>query len=424
MTEKFTDRKTSGRTGNSSVRVDDSSVRVDNRGRPLADGEDQLKTGRYRYRYKEGGKRRAVYSWRLEESDPGNDKSLREKEKELSGGTLIAPAVTATVTVRELIERYLGLKVTIANSTMENYWFLCRKHVWEHPLASKEIRAVRRSDVLSFYTDLYRKGLSVGTIQIYQNLLFPAFAVAVDDDLIQKNPCANCMKLFSQRKVVSSRTALSAKEEEALLGFVKGSETWRRYYLLILLLLRTGVRISEALGLTWKDIDFKKGTVKIDHQLLYRKKNGKFEQYVSVPKNKKFRVVPLTQDLLGALRQAEKLGEHSDETVEGLTDFLFLNSLGRVTKPNVVTRAFHSIREDYNVVEETLAKEEGREAVLLPTFTAHTFRHTFCTRMAEKGMDVKVLQTLMGHSNVTVTMEVYNHVREKRVLDEFYRVNS
>ena len=69
----------------------------------------------------------------------------------------------------------------------------------------------------------------------------------------------------------------------------------------------------------------------------------------------------------------------------------------------------------YNKIETENAIEELRDPVLLPTFTPHTLRHTYCTRMAENGIDVKVLQEIMGHANITITMQVYNHATFERV---------
>lgn len=104
--------------------------------------------------------------------------------------------------------------------------------------------------------------------------------------------------------------------------------------------------------------------------------------------------------------------------VDGYKDFVFLNRNLKLYTPNTFTRALHNIRDTYNRMHE-----EDNE-VTLPDFSAHTFRHTFCTRMAENGIDVKVLQEIMGHKTIAITMQVYNHVLEGRAEAEMQRVSS
>ena len=104
--------------------------------------------------------------------------------------------------------------------------------------------------------------------------------------------------------------------------------------------------------------------------------------------------------------------------VDGYKDFVFLNRNLKLYTPNTFTRALHNIRDTYNRMHE-----EDNE-VMLPDFSAHTFRHTFCTRMAENGIDVKVLQEIMGHKTIAITMQVYNHVLEGRAEAEMQRVSS
>ena len=98
---------------------------------------------------------------------------------------------------------------------------------------------------------------------------------------------------------------------------------------------------------------------------------------------------------------------------------MFLNKELRLYTPNTLTRAFHELTEAQN------REMDGEEnAVLLPQFTAHVLRHTYCTRMAENGCDIKVLQEIMGHKNIKVTMQVYNHSSEARALKEVQRIGS
>ena len=78
----------------------------------------------------------------------------------------------------------------------------------------------------------------------------------------------------------------------------------------------------------------------------------------------------------------------------------------------------------YNKAEQEKAVEEKRPPVLIPHISAHTFRHTGCTRMAESGMNVKVLQYIMGHSNISVTMDVYSHAQEENITNEIDRLEQ
>ena len=79
---------------------------------------------------------------------------------------------------------------------------------------------------------------------------------------------------------------------------------------------------------------------------------------------------------------------------------------------------------DYNSIEVADGILEDREPELLPNITAHILRHTACTRMAEAGMDQRTLQEIMGHSNLAITMKVYNHVDDKRMRDEIEKFDK
>ena len=82
------------------------------------------------------------------------------------------------------------------------------------------------------------------------------------------------------------------------------------------------------------------------------------------------------------------------------------------------------MRDTYNKIEQEEAYLENREELLLPDFSPHTLRHTFCTRMAENGINIKVLQEIMGHSNISVTMQVYNHVDLNRTKKEIEKLDD
>lgn len=409
----------------------------DTKGRKLYENEDQMKDGRYRYRYTDKyGERKAVYSWRLVTTDktPKGKKdspSLREKikqiQKDLDEDIDISQA---EMSVNDLLKKYLSTKVGLAVSTYENYKYMWEKDIKPNRLGKMKICDVKKSDILHLYAYFHKdRKFTNGTIQMYQNLLYPAFQMAVDDSIIRLNPCRNCMKDYTQGSMSTTRIALTQSEQDKLLHYLKHeSARYNRYYLIISLLLGTGLRISEAIGLTWDDIDFDERVIRVTRQALYRRNGNLTQMYVSQPKTKKARIIPLNQTLYNDLKQykAERyfFSLTAGPVLDGHAGFVFFNSRGHLHKPATLVRAFHHIRAEYNQVETERAIEEHREPVLMPDFSPHVLRHSFCTRMAENGMDVKVLQSIMGHANIQVTMEVYNHVNEDRIQKEMSRVEE
>lgn len=406
----------------------------DIKGRNLKQGEDQLKDGRYRYRYTDRyGKRKAVYSWKLVKTDktPQGKKDclcLREIEKniekDVDEGILTYQA--NTLTVYDLIMRYFSIKPQIANSTMQNYIHMVNKNIKDNKLGLMKVMDVKKSDIKRFYAYLYEeRNFASSTLQLYQNIIFPAFQMAVDDDLIRKNPCKDCMKDYVRGGLSSTKYPLTRQEQRALLEYVKNSNIYSKYYAIIAFMLATGCRIGEVIGLTWDDIDLDKGTLSINHQIIYKKivSEGVTKHYADKPKNRTSRTIPLQKDIIAILSkykmQTYFISKSNDYVIDGYSNFVFLNKEMKLYTPNTLTRALHSIRDSYNKSHD---EEDGD--IMLPDFSAHTFRHTFCTRMAENGMDVKVLQEIMGHKTIAVTMQVYNHVLADRTQAEVERVGS
>lgn len=403
------------------------ATKKDSKGRNLKQNESQLEDGRYRYRYTDKyGKRQTLYSWKLVPTDKTpvgkkEDLSLREKVRELERDLNDdINTYKAQSTVNDLIKAYLDLKVKIAITTRNNYIHIWEKNIKDSFIGNMRLCDVKKSDIKRFYVELHEeKEFSVGTIQLYQNLLYPAFQMAVDDSVIRLNPCRNCMKDFVQGSMSSSRIPLTREEQDILLKFTRDNNFYHSSFSLLAFLLGTGCRISEAAGVTWSNIDFENKCVTIDHQVIYGKKNGKMVYFSAPTKTKKSRIIPMQDDLIKILKQHREetyfISKASNFEVDGLKDFVFINREGKLKTPHTVVRAFHGIRNMYNKIETENAIEELRDPVLLPTFTPHTLRHTYCTRMAENGIDVKVLQEIMGHANITITMQVYNHATFERV---------
>jgi len=163
--------------------------------------------------------------------------------------------------------------------------------------------------------------------------------------------------------------------------------------------LGTGLRISELCGLTDTDIDFNNRIINVDHQLL---KSSKIGYYVEVPKTESgVRQIPMSDKVYQAFKRVLQNRKGAKPIIiDGYGNFLFLNRDGL---PKVAV--------NYDSMFKGLAKKYNKthEEALPKVMTPHTLRHTFCTNMANKGMNPKALQYLMGHSNITMTLNYYAH---------------
>ena len=224
------------------------SKRRDDKGRVLQQGEWQEPSGRYRYKYTDSlGKRKILYSWRLTESDKmpegkRADSSLREKERKVQ--SLQMQGITGSkLTVIELVERYLSLKTGVKHNTLANYNFVVnvlKKEEFSH----KKVDDVKLSDAKIFLIKLQRDGRGYSSIHSIRGVLRPAFQMAVDDDLILKNPfgfeLGTILVNDSQK-----REAVSLEDEARFLEFVKNDPHYNRYYDAFYILFKTGLRISD-----------------------------------------------------------------------------------------------------------------------------------------------------------------------------------
>lgn len=405
--------------------------RKDSKGRTLKKGETERSDGRYQFRYLSDGNYKSIYSWRLLPSDrmPASktfDLSLREKE-ELINNTPVLPEKSGIgISGYDQVINYLKTKVSLAYTTYNDYMDFAERILRNTPLGEKDISDIKKTDVLTFYADLSKKGYANGTLQRYQNILYPSFELAIDDELIKQNPCRNCMKGY--RNDNTSREALTVDQQSAMLEFVDGHNIYGRYYPMLVFMLETCMRAGEVIGFTNNDIHESAGMLDINHQFLYKKKelNGGIVWHAVPPKWNSYRKVPITEKIEKAIWLQKRWVEVNNcaniMVVDGYKDILFPSLKCRPTRPNTLNRAIKNIIYAYNRHEHKLALSEEREPVLLPNVSVHTLRHTGCTRYAEMGMDPKVLQKLMGHKNFQTTMNIYNHVYEKRMLVEMQRV--
>lgn len=390
-----------------------SEKRRDNKNRILRENEIQKADGRYEYRYiGTDGVKRSVYSWRLTNTDktpPGkrDRPPLRKLEETINKDLKDGIAVLAdNLTVYELCEKYILTKINVTKNTQAQYKTVLNI-LEKHPFGKRNINAVRTMEAKEFLIRLQQddhRGYS--SIHTIRGVLRPAFQMATENDLIRKNPfefqLANTLINDSVK-----RQAVTRKEMRQFLNFVKqdAPEYWEAIYILF----HTGLRISEFCGLTFADLDLKKKTLKIDHQL-QRDRDGSL--YVidsnlkeSTKTEAGVRTLPLTNDVVDAFEAVINRRVCAIEPIiDGYTGFVWLNHRAKKGLRPMISmdweHIFNRLHEKYNKIYR----------MQLPKITPHVCRHTYATQMAVSGISPKTLQYLMGHSDISVTLNVYTHI--------------
>ena len=184
-------------------------------------------------------------------------------------------------------------------------------------------------------------------------------------------------------------------------------------------MLGTGCRIGEVLGLRWQDIDFKNRTININLNLVYRAQDdGTCINRVNSPKTSAgIRIIPMLDEMFDAFLeeyQYQKVIGFSTDEIDGYSGFVFCTGEGKVYLPGMINRTIHTICADYNKEEAAKADAEDRDPILLPNFSCHHLRHTFCTRFCENETNLKVIQEIMGHADISTTMDVYAEATQEK----------
>lgn len=377
--------------------------RRDSKGRILRTGESQRKDGRYAYKYIDTfGKPQFVYAWKLVPTDKTpagkrDDKSLREKikeiQKDLDDGI---DTIGKKMTVCQLYALHNSHRMNVRHGTKKGRSYLMDA-LENDPLGAKSIDSVKLSDAKEWSVRMKEKGYAYSTINNYKRSLKASFYTAIENDCIRKNPFNFDLKMVLENDS-KEKIALTPEQEEKLLQFMQYDKVYKKYRDEVIILLGTGLRISELCGLTTFNIRFKERLINIDHQLLYDTKIG---YYIEPPKTEKgIRQIPMTEEVYQAFKRVLKNRRKPEPLIiDGYGDFLFLKNNGL---PKVAC--------NYEGMLRGLVKKYNKHNdKALPNVTPHTFRHTFCTDMANKGMNPNTLQYIMGHANITMTLGYYAH---------------
>jgi integrase len=393
-------------------------IRRDSKHRVLRAGESMRADGKYQFKYHIAGKPHFVYSWKLEPTDklPAGKKpclSLREIEKQIGYDleSQLNP-MKRNITVNELVERYLSTKTGAKHSTVANYNFV-KNILKKEEFSETKIVNIKTSDAKLFLIKMQSDGKGYSTVKSVRGVLRPAFQMAVDDDILNKNPFE-----FQLAGVVvndsHTRTAITREQMRQFLKFVHDDNCYCKYYEVVYILFHTGMRISEFCGLTLKDIDLKNRIVNIDHQL----QRTSDMQYVieSTKTNAGTRKLPITEEVARCFQAIieDREPQQREKMIDGYAGFLFYDKDNNPLVAMHWEHRFNHMVQRYNDIYR----------IQIPNITPHVCRHTYCSNMAKSGMNPKTLQYLMGHSDIGVTLNTYTHLGLEDAEDELKRMED
>jgi integrase len=333
-------------------------------------------------------KRATFYGKTRQEVADKLTKALREKQQ----GTFIAHH---KLTLGEWLDTWLReyKKPRVRPSTFDSYEMLVRRHL-KPALGHIPLQDVRPEHVQHYCNEKTQQGLEAKTLRLHTVILSNALTRAEKHQLVARNVCRLVEPPRQIRK--HRRTLATQQMTTQLLPTLKG----HRLYAAFLTLFMMGLRRGELLGLRWQDVDWKAEVLHI-RQTLARVKNheaGHTQLIFQEPKTAHSRrTIPLPEGCLTALRQhwahqaEEKLLLGQAYNDHGL---VFCRADGRPIDPRALNRSFTQV-----------LAQAG-----LPPIRLHDARHTFATWLLEHGVSPKVVQTMLGHSSIAITLDIYSHV--------------
>lgn len=380
-----------------------SEKRKDSQGRVLKTGESQRKDGVYQYRYTQNGKRYTIYAPSLKELREKEDKvqkAINDRVDYMRGKMMVGEICKQLVETKQNIKTTTKYRHQALLNMINNYEF--------SRLTANEVTTL---DVKRWCIELSKKYQS-GTIKDMFSIVRQSFQALYEDDVIRKNPCDFSLYRTIQN-TSKSKYSLSDDEANAFLQCLQIYPKSNIFYRIAYLLLHTGMRISECLALTVKDIDFDNRAIFICKQLTRIKQ----QIHITSTKTKSgVRYIPIDDDVCKMLRTIVNEIKEPSYTIDGHSGFLFYYTNGIVSYSGIIN-AFTRYVKMYN-------EQYANSGIIIPNVSPHILRHTYCTNLSKQGVHPKALQYIMGHSSMHVTMDVYSHNSKEWAFAEFDKTQT
>ena len=366
---------------------------VDKRGRKLPKGIRQRSDsyeGRFTYQYKEY----VVHGRTITDTQ----KAMNDLKYKLEHGAFVE---TKKVTLSEWfdtwMEQYKKNRVKIGTYTSYKKYYNC---AIKERLGNKRIVDIRGEHIQKLYNDLTKEGYALSSIKVISAVLNGCMRQAMRNGLIERNPVLLAELPRQTEKAI--RQALTREQQALFMQYAKESYL----YNLFAVMLRTGMRNGEIRGLKYTDIDKRQNVIHVQRTLKYIEGRGHFEDTPKTRTSK--RDIPLTRDILEFLEAQKRFWGFQVTRFDG---YLFCNENGEPLS-----------RERVQAEIERIVKRIQADGHDFERITPHVFRHTFATRAIEAGMPPQVLKTILGHSSLAMTMDLYSHVLPDTKANEMEKI--
>lgn len=310
-------------------------------------------------------------------------------------------------------------QLTIKKGTVENYKRNYRNYIKPY-LGDMKVCEVKGEHIQKLFNYLIAQGYSVNTLYVSKGVLSGMFRQLIKNEVLQKNPVQYVE--FPRQSRKKERRVLSEEEQRLFLEYAKGSP----YEDVYLLALSTGMRIGEICALRWQDVDFSHQLLTVNGTLKQFKDTGFF---IDTPKSlTSRRVVPLLPSICKMLKRRKRsqvgtvMGKYTVTSMWQDLVFLHPDGASEPMRKRTIAYDMDSIVEHINQDRKEKAKKRHRRAEVFEHVSPHALRHTFATRALESGIPPKVVQEILGHSSITITLDLYTHVLDKTKSEEIMKL--